>query len=272
MDTQSLRVLINEAHWMRIFATAALGFLALFLLILTLSELKEYRYIGSGVTATNTISVSGEGTVFAVPDIATFSVSVIERASTVATAQKAATTKNNAIIDYLKKAGIQEKDIQTTDYSVNPQYDYSNSACSSGYCPPSNPKLVGYEVLQTLSVKIRDTEKAGDMLSGVGSLGASSVSGLSFTIDDEDAVNAEAREKAIKDAKQKAEELADALDVDIIRIVGFSENGNSPYYGKMMLAETAGRGVAMDSAAPAPQLPVGENKIISNVTVVYEIR
>ncbi len=251
---------------------AVLAALTVFLLVAAVSELRSMRYIGSGVTATNTISVSGEGTVFAVPDIATFNVSVIERGKDVATAQKSATQKNNDIIEYLTEAGIEEKDIQTTDYSVNPQYDYSNTLCGGGYCPPSNPKLVGYEVSQTLAVKVRDTDKAGDILSGVGSLGASNVSGLSFTIDDEDAVNAEAREKAIEDAKEKAEILADSLGVDIIRIVGFSEGGNYPYYAKMEMQTSLGRGGAMDGAAPAPQLPVGENKIVSNVTVVYEIR
>ena len=271
MDQQSVRDFTNSSNF-RTLAFAVLGALALFLLVSAFSEFKSMRYIGSGVTATNTISVNGEGTAYAVPDIATFSVSVRETAKDVATAQKAATEKNNDIVEYLMEAGIEEKDVQTTDYSVNPQYDYSDSACSSGYCPPSNPKLVGYEVSQTLTVKVRDTDKAGDILSGVGTRGAANVSGLSFTIDDEDAINAEAREKAIADAQDKAKQLAKDLDVRLVRIVGFSESGNYPYYGKVMLESSAGRGGAMDAVAPAPQLPVGENKIISNVTVVYEIR
>ncbi len=273
MDEQSVREFTSATN-IRAAGFAVLAMLALFLLVSTLSEFKSLRFIGSGVTATNTISVSGEGTAFAVPDIATFSVSVRETAKDVATAQKAATEKNNNIIEYLSEAGIAEKDIQTTDYSVNPQYDYSSTSCAGGYCPPSNPKLVGYEVAQTLTIKVRETDKAGDVLSGVGSLGASNVSGLSFTIDDEDAVNAEAREKAIADARTKAEKLAKELNVHLVRIVGFSENGNYPYYAKTMLESSAsyGRGGAMDAVAPAPQLPVGENKIVSTVSVTYEIR
>lgn len=274
MDQQSFKDVTNSANF-RTLAFGVLGALALFLLVSALSEFKSMRYIGSGVTATNTISVNGEGSAYAVPDIATFSVSVRETAKDVAAAQEKATEKNNDVIAYLMEAGIEEKDVQTTEYSVNPQYDYSSTACSGGYCPPSNPKLVGYEVSQTLTVKVRDTDKAGDILSGVGTRGAANVSGLSFTIDDEDAINAEAREKAIADAKDKAEQLARDLDVRLVRIVGFSESGNYPYYGKVMLESSAyGRGASMDGAqaAPAPQLPVGENKIISNVTVVYEIR
>ncbi len=273
MDPQAVRDLTSAPN-IRIASFAVLAMLALFLLVSTLSEFKSLRFIGSGVNASNTISVSGEGTAFAVPDIATFSVSVRETAKDVATAQEAATEKNNDIIEYLSEAGIDEKDIQTTEYSVNPQYDYSSTSCAGGYCPPSNPKLVGYEVSQTLTVKVRETDKAGDVLSGVGSRGASNVSGLSFTIDDEDAVNAEAREEAIEDARDKAEELAKQLNVRLVRIVGFSENGNYPYYAKTMMLESSagGRGAAFDGAAPAPQLPVGENKIISTVTVTYEIR
>lgn len=273
MDTESVRDFTSAPN-IRMAGFAVLAMLALFLLVSTLSEFKSLRFIGSGVNASNTISVSGEGTAFAVPDIATFSVSVRETAKDVATAQKAATKKNNDIIEYLTEAGVAEKDIQTTEYSVNPQYDYSNTSCASGYCPPSNPKLVGYEVAQTLTIKVRETDKAGDVLSGVGSRGASNVSGLSFTIDDEDAVNAEAREKAIEDARTKASELAKQLHVKLVRIVGFSESGNYPYYAKMTLESSAyGRGGAMDApAVPAPQLPVGENKIVSNVTLTYEIR
>jgi uncharacterized protein YggE len=260
----------------RTFAALVLIMLSLYLLFAALSELKSYRYIGSGVAATNTINVSGEGEVFAVPDTATFSVTVQETAKDVETAQTAATTKGNAIIAYLKGQGIDEKDIQTTDYSVNPQYEYQNTACagSSGgttiYCPPGKQVLTGFEVSQTLTVKVRDTSKAGALLSGVGSKGASSVSGLSFTVDDQDALEAQARDKAIQSAKAKAEVLAKSLGVSIVRVVGFNENQNYPIY-----AQKATFSMAADSAgnpAPSPEIPVGQNKITSNVNVTYEIR
>ncbi|OGG76864.1 hypothetical protein A3B35_02110 [Candidatus Kaiserbacteria bacterium RIFCSPLOWO2_01_FULL_54_24] len=274
MDESTANKIILATHWPRMMAATALGFLALFLLVLTLSTLKEYRFIGSGVTATNTITVSGEGEVFAVPDTATFSVTIQEEAKQVKDAQKVATEKSNDIIAYLKKQGVEEKDIKTADYSVYPQYDYTNAACSGGYCPPGRQVLRGFQVSQTLTVKVRDTEKAGDLLSGVGELGASSVSGLSFELDtaDQSAKEAEARGKAIEDARTKAEALAGQLGVSLVRIVGFSENGNYPvYYAKAEMSMTAdGRGGA--ALPPSPQIPVGENKIVSNVSVTYEIR
>lgn len=253
---------------------AALGMLALFLLVLTISQLKEFRYIGTGVAATNTISVSGMGEVFAVPDRATFTVTVREDAETVAVAQDDATKKINAIIEYLKDAGVEEKDIKTVSYNVNPRYEWEQKTCVPGeYCVPGRQNLIGFEVWQSIEVKVKDTKKAGELLTGVGGEGASEVSGLSFTIEDEDALKAEARSMAIEEAQEKAEALAEELGVKVVRVVGFYEDSGgypAPYmsYGK--------GGAAMDVAvaenARAPELPSGENKIVSNVSVTYEIR
>ena len=272
MDEQTANKFIEATHYPRMAATAALALGALFLGILALSALKEYRYIGAGVSATNTVTVSGEGEVFAVPDLATFSVTIQEEAKEVQDAQKVATEKSNAIIAYLKGEGVEEKDIRTTDYSVYPQYDYIQQACRDGFCPGGEQVLRGYQVSQTLSVKVRDTKKAGDLLAGVGSRGASQVSGLSFTIDDEEALQAEARGMAIEDARTKAAELAKQLNVRIVRIVGFSENGSYP---PTPFAYGMGGDAVMaraESVKVAPELPMGENKITSNVSVTYEIR
>ncbi len=271
MDEQTVDKIISATHWPRAMAATALGVLALFLLIATIGELKGLRFIGSGVAATNTISVSGDGEVFAVPDTATFSVTIQEEAKDVKAAQDVATKKGNDIIDYLKQQGIDEKDIQTTDYSVYPQYDYITAVCTQGYCPPGKQTLRGFQVSQTLTVKVRDTKKAGELLSGVGSRGVSSVSGLSFTIDDQDKLEAEARDKAITKAKEKAEVLAESLGVRIVRVVGFSEGGiGGPiYYAKAMMSYGMG---GAESDTPSPEIPTGQNKIISNVTVTYEVR
>lgn len=251
---------------------AALGALALFLLIQSVKALKEYRYVGSGVTASNTITVSGNGEVFAVPDRATFSVTVREEAADVAGAQDEATKKINDIIAYLKGAGVEENDIKTVNYSVNPKYEYTQAACTNFSCPPSNQVLVGFEVWQTLEVKVIDPKKAGELLTGVGGKGASEVSGLSFTIEDEDQLKADAREMAIAEAREKAEALADQLGVEVVRVVGFYEDsygGPIPYaYGRGGVAMD----MAMESKAVPPELPAGENKITSNVNVTYEIR
>jgi uncharacterized protein YggE len=269
MDERTADKIITATERVRRMAALALTALAVFLIVLTLGELKSIRFIGSGVAATNTITVSGTGEVFAVPDTAQFSVTVMESAADVKSAQDSATKKSNDIISYLKGAGVAAKDIQTTDYSVNPQYEYRSGACPAGvYCPPGRQVLSGYQVSQTLSVKVRDTTKAGDLLAGVGSRGASNVSGLDFTIADQNALEAQARDKAIADAKGKAATLAKSLGVSIVRIVGFAENnGGQPIY----YAKAAGLSSA-DSAPPAPQIPAGQNKITSNVSLTYEIQ
>lgn len=269
MEDQTVSRIIEATHYPRMMVATALGMLALFLAVGTIAEIKSYRYIGSGVSASNTISVSGEGEVFAVPDTGEFTVTIQEEAKDVATAQEKMAKKANAIIAYLKDAGVDEKDIKTTDYSVSPQYEWSQGVCSQGYCPPGKQKLIGFQASETLNVKVKDTKKAGELLSGVGDKGATQVSGLSFTIDDEDALKAEARDKAIAKAKSKAEVLAKSLGLSIVRIVGFNENEGgypAPMYARADMA----MGGATKSVAP--EIAVGQNKIVSNVNITYEVQ
>lgn len=245
--------------------------LGLFLAVQTVSAALGMRYIGTGVQATNTINVSGHGEALAVPDIATFTFSVVSEKSTVAAAQTEATTKANAVTAYLKSAGVDEKDIQTSDYSINPMYDYVQEACANGYCPGGKQVLRGYQVRQSTTVKVRNTEKAGDLLAGVGDKGATELSGLNFTFDDPEATQTEARNKAIADAKKKADVLAKQLGVSLVRVVSFSESGSGypqPYaYGRGGVATSQ----AMD-AAKSPEISVGQNKVTNDVSVTYEIR
>ncbi|HUO50457.1 MAG TPA: SIMPL domain-containing protein [Candidatus Paceibacterota bacterium] len=276
MDQQSVREVIAATHWPRLMAATALGMLALFLLVLTASALKSYHYIGTGINPTNTISVSGEGKVFAVPDTATFSVTMQNTAADVQTAQSKTTQQGNAILDYLKSQGIADTDIQTTDYEITPQYSYSQAACpvASGstpvYCPPGKQTLTGYQVSETVTVKVKDTSKAGDILAGVGSKGASNVSGLSFTVADQDALTNQARDKAVQDAQGKAQDLAKSLGVQLVGVVGFSENSNGG--GFPVYAKAYGMGASADMAAPAPEIATGQNTITDDVTLTYEIQ
>ena len=184
---------------MAIFALGAYGY----------STIKQTKYMYSGPTS---ISVTGVGEVFATPDIATFSFTVEGKDVDASVAQNKATDNMDAILAYLKEAGVEDKDIKTEYYNLMPEYEYSQVVCTQWGCPPqSEPKLKGYQVSQSVSVKVRDTAKAGELLSAVGGKGALNVSGLSFTIDDEDKLMAEAREKAIADAKEQAGVLAKNL-------------------------------------------------------------
>ncbi len=252
---------------------AVVGIMAVIALVAySYSTIKQARYMYSGPTS---ISVVGEGEVFATPDIATFSFTVEAKEADATTAQTKSAETMSAVLEYLKGAGIEDKDIKTQHYNLYPQYEYPEVICTQWGCPPSGePKLIGYEVTQSVSVKVRDTAKAGEIISGVGSKGAMNVSGLSFIIDDEDALMAEAREQAIEDAKEKAEVLAKNLGARIVRMNGYwEEQGGGypvPYYGgasnDMMMAKEES---AMSRSA---ELPLGENTITARVNISYEIR
>lgn len=264
LDSAEGQKVLKQVRWV----VVALG---VFLAAQAAGAVMGLRYIGTGVMPANTISVSGEGEAFIVPDMGEFSFSVVSEKPTVAAAQADATRKINAITAHLKEAGVEEKDIKTTAYNVYPQYDYETQVCPAGsYCPGGRQVLRGYEVRQSTQVRVRDTEKAGELLSGVGGKEATEVSGLSFTVEDETAIQNEVRDEAIADAKKKAKALAKELGVSLVRIVSFSENNGSPYpyYEKAQL----GMGGGSDAAAPAPRISTGENKYASNVTIIYEIR
>ncbi|MEX0913273.1 MAG: SIMPL domain-containing protein [Candidatus Paceibacterota bacterium] len=230
--------------------------------------LREAKYGQYGMTS---INVRGEGEVMARPDIGTFSFSVMAEGSDAATAQSDSAERTNAILAYLEEAGVEEKDIKTTNYYLNPRYRYEARACPTGsYCPPGNPIIDGYEVTQSVEVKVRDLDLAGDLITGAGERGASNISSLSFTVDDTDTLKSEAREAAIADAKEKAEILADELGVSLVRIMGYYEDeGHMPYeYGMGGDAKMTVR----SEAAVAPNLPTGESATKSVVNITYEVR
>lgn len=251
--------------------TGTFGILIIFLAVLSIKEIKSIGYIGKDFPISNTISVNGKGESISVPDIATFSFSVSETAKTVAEAQTKATDNINAALKAVKGAGVAEKDIKTTSYSINPHYEYQDGVCTTvGYCRPGKSILTGYDVAQSVEVKVRDLAKAGAIFSTIGALNVQNVNGLSFAIDDIEKVKADARAKAITDAKTKAQELANQLGVRIVKIISFYDSSNqvNPIAygmgGDMMTLKA--------SAAPvAPEIPVGEDKIVSNVTITYEI-
>ena len=221
------------------------------------------------------ISVSGEGTVYAVPDIAILSVGVRSQEKTLKSAQNENTKKYNAVVEFLKANGVDAKDIKTSYYNVNPQYQYDNRPCPllSAYpCPPQEPpKIVGYEVSATLQVKVRNMDSVGDILDGAVSAGANEVNGPSFSIDDETKLKEEAKKIAIEKAKESAKKLSRDLGVKLIKITGFSESGGYPpiYYARAM--ESLGKGGG-DMPAPAPSIEPGQNEVKVSVSVTYEVR
>lgn len=265
----------KEGIWKIAGAVGAL--LVIFLAVLSIKELKSIAYVGKDTPIMNSISVSGKGETVAIPDVATFSFGVTETAKTVSLAQTSATEKTNSALKVVRDLGVADKDIKTLSYWISPHYEYQKSICptvySAGesYCPPSRSVLTGYDVGQTIQVKIRDIDKAGDILSAIGTVKVNNVSGLNFSVDDIESVKAEARDKAIENAKTKAQELAKQLGVKLGKIISFYESGDDPYYAygkggdsRIMTLEAA--------AAPSPEVPAGEQEIVSNVSIVYEIK
>lgn len=208
-----------------------------------------------------TISVEGEGKVTAVPDIAELTFGVQTGPQKTANAAKDILTKSmNAAFEAVKALGIEEKDISTEYLSLNPSYDWNEG----------RQTLRGYEGSQQLRVKVRDLDKVSDVLSAAVNAGANQAGGVQFTIDDPQGLRAEAREKAIKNAQEKAEVLADQLGVKIVKLQSFNEGGGysppMPYMAKAM--EGVGGGVE-DAGVP---LPPGEQEIQVNVSLTFEVK
>ncbi|MEK7176875.1 MAG: SIMPL domain-containing protein [Patescibacteria group bacterium] len=260
MNTEEFQKVLR---WGRI----AIIVLTVFLLAQALGALKELKGVDP---AYNSISVTGEGEVVSIPDVATFSFSVSADAKVVSDAQAEVTEKMDAILAGLEALGVEDKDIKTTDYSIWPKYTYQSTICSPTYCPPGRQVEDGYTVSHSILVKIRKTEDAGKALALAGDKGATNLSGITFAIDDPDKLLDEARALAIEDARAKAKVLSKELGVRLVRVVSFYDNTDRgiPYYAEGM----GGDMMLKASSAPAPTIPAGENKSIVSVTVVYEIR
>lgn len=267
-----MEIPIKEKSRLIVVALVLMIIVSLYFLAKTVSEVKSYRFIGGGTTASNVISFDGKGEISASPDLATVSLTIRENAKEMKDAQTKVTTKETAVLAFLEKSGIAKKDIKTESYNSYPQYDYGTPCYNYGGMPCRQvvPKIIGYEVSEYITVKVRDLTKAGEVVAGIGALNISEISGPDFTVEKEDQLKEQARKMAIDEAKTKAKTLAKDLGVSLVRIVGFSENGNfpMPMYGR----DTMMVGGAVEKAASAPTLPAGENKITSNVTITYEIR
>ena len=215
-------------------------------------------------------SVSAEGGVVTVPDIATFTVGVISAGdgNNLESIQEDNTNKANKIIDFLKSNRVDSKDIKTTQFNISPRYESIRCSYTPGsVCPPA--KIVGYTVTQTVTVKIRDFDKIGDILGGLTDKGANAVSGLSFGIDDPKNAESEAREKAIEEAEEKAKDVAKSAGFRIGKLLGISESGTRPpmYYAR---ATVESLDTGFDGSAPS--IEAGSQEVKVNVTLTYEIK
>ncbi len=243
----------NNYKYLTWSGTAVLIILAIFLLAST-------NQIVNTAATTNTVSFSGEGKVVAKPDIAKVSLTILTTATASKAAQDDNSNKSKAVTDYLKKQKIEDKDIKTTSYNIYPQYKYPRYG--------GQPTITGYQVNQTIEIKVRNLDNVSNILDGVVTAGANQVNQLRFEIDNPGALKAEARARAIADAKKKAGELQSQVGISLGKIVNFSENTGG--YPVPIMYGAKGMGGAIDSAGPS--VPTGENEITVNVTITYQIR
>lgn len=212
-------------------------------------------------------SVDGDAKMALVPDIATFSVSVVSEGTQVSEVQKMNTEKMNAVQSFLKDLGIDKKDLQTTQYALNPRYDYQ--MCERGGSCPA-PKISGYTLTQELTVKVRDTDKLGDILAGVTSKGANTVSSVTFSVDDNQEARNVARMEAIAEAKKKAKDMAKAGGFGVGKLVSISEDQG---FDQPMYANRGGvmMDAAKSSAEIAPSIEPGTKDSTVRVMLTFEI-
>lgn len=196
--------------------------------VLALSAVAYVYQYGRSVrfTSQNSFTVTGEADTEVPTDIATFTVSVVtEGGNNVSDIQKQNVEKMNAINAFLKEQGVEKKDLKTSQYSLSPRYSYPKCEGLLSPCPP--PSISGYTLTQTLTVKVRDLEKLGNILSGITEKGANTVSGISFTVDDDNDARQKARTEAIENAKKKARDIAKAGNFRVGRLISVFEEENS---------------------------------------------
>lgn len=247
-----------------------LAVLSIFVIAKLINEIKSSYYIGRGNQPANTISVEGSGEVTAISDIATIGLNISKEGKTSKEAQDLLNEQVAKTLEYLKSKNIEEKDIKSEYGGLSPKYSYESQVCYTYNCPSKDPKIVGYTATQSINIKVREVDTANDIRTGLTGLGLTDISGPTFGMDDEEVYKDQARSEAIKEAREKAQVLAKELGVRLGKVVSFYENNgtNYPMYdAKMMTA-----GAEMLSSKQAPVLPKGENKIISNITVIYEIK
>jgi hypothetical protein len=206
--------------------------------------------------APRTLTMSGLGEVRAAPDMVTLSAGVTSQAPTAAAALSANSARMQSVFAALKKLGVADKDMQTSNFSVSPQM----TAGISG----QPARLTGYEVHNQVRVRLDNVGMLGAALDTLVTAGANQMNGIDFAIKDPAPLLAQARSGAVADALAKAQVYAKAASVSLGPILSISENDNEgprPLY----------RAAPMMMAAKAVPVAAGEESVNANVSIVWEI-
>ncbi len=234
---------------------------AAFMLLLVIGQIRAFPNNASLIGSNNnqhTITIPAEGKITAVPDTATVNASIVTQAATAQDAQSQNNAKADKIIAFIKNQGIADKDIQTTNYNVAPQYNF----------PKNTRNLNSYTFNQTLTVKVHDFSKLNVILDGVTANGANEITGVSYGFDNPDALKEQAREAALANARAQAQKLADATGLKLGKVITFSETNNTPY----PIPYAVGAPMARGAANSDTQIQPGSQEIDAQVSVTYEVQ
>lgn len=209
------------------------------------------------------VTVAGHGEVSVAPDTAYITSGVTTQGATAREALDANSAAMSELIQTLKDAGIEARDIQTSGFSVNPNYVYSDARDANGYQLP--PKISGYQVYNTVTVRVRKLDGLGAILDKSVTVGANTINGINFTVADPSAQLDEAREKALQDARRKAEIYAKAgtFDLGELRAINETSTGGMP----QPMAQAA----MYDRVAASVPVESGELSYSIDVQVSWEI-
>jgi uncharacterized protein len=204
-----------------------------------------------------TLTATGEGSAFAVPDIAVVTIGVVSTGRSAQAALAANSSDMASVIATIKSAGIEDKDIGTSGFNVNPIYPPERQQN-----PDEPAKIIGYRVSNDVRVTIRDFAKAGSVLDKVVGAGANQVNGISFELSDRAGPADQALKAAVAEATRKAALMAEAANVKLVRMVGLTTEESRPIpYGPAPLA----------LAKAAVPIMAGQQQITADVTAVFEI-
>ena len=204
------------------------------------------------------ISVSGAGVVRVKPNIATTSVGIETTAETLADATSQSNSKMAAIIDKIKSIGVADKDIQTTSFNISPIMNQPKQG--------ESPKITGYRVDNQVNVTIRKIDDVGKILDAVVAAGANNVFGISFSVDDATPYQQQARAAAVKDAMDKAGQLAKAAGITLGKVISINEGGVTP---RPVFRAAAAPSALADSTVP---VETGEMQISITVDMRFGIQ
>ena len=205
------------------------------------------------------LDISATGDVTRVPDVAIISAGVVTRAATASAALQQNANRMDRVIAALKRAGIEDRDLQTSNLSLNPEYTYINN---------QPPKLNGYTASNQLSVRFRDIANSGKILDALVAEGANQINGPNLTIDKPEAALDEARARAAAIGRARADLYARSLGMRVVRVVAVSESGGSyPVPPPMPMYARAEAAQAADT-----KIVPGEQKLSVTLTMTYELQ